>query len=63
MAQPTILQMLKGVLSAFIGIQSKENREIDFSKGKASHYIVIGLVMAILFIVALVFVVSTVLGS
>jgi hypothetical protein len=63
MAQPSILQVLKSVLSAFIGIQSRENREQDFTQGKVSHYIVIGLIVTVLFIVTLVFLVSKVIGS
>jgi hypothetical protein len=62
MSQQTILQMLKGVLSAFMGVQAKENRELDFSNGKAGRYIIIGIAMAVLFILTLVFVVSLVLG-
>lgn len=63
MAQPGILHVLKSVLAAFVGIQSKENRELDFSQGKVSHYIIVGIVMVVLFIMTLVFVVSKVTGS
>jgi hypothetical protein len=63
MAQPSILQVLKSVLAAFIGVQSKENQKIDFSQGKASHYIVMGIVFTILFILALVWIVSKVTGA
>lgn len=63
MAQPGILQVLKSVLAAFVGIQSKENRELDFSEGKVSHYIIAGIVMVVLFIMTIVFVVSKVTGS
>jgi hypothetical protein len=61
MAQPNILQVIKSVLSAFIGIQSKENRELDFSEGKLSHYIIVGIIAAVLFVVTLIFVVSLIL--
>lgn len=63
MAQPTILQVLKSVLAAFIGVQSKENRELDFTEGKVSHYIVVGAIVTVLFIAMLIFVVSKVIGS
>lgn len=63
MAQPGILQVLKSVLAAFVGIQNKENRELDFSQGKVSHYIIVGVTVVILFIMTLVFVVSKVTGS
>jgi hypothetical protein len=63
MATSNILQVIKSVLAAFIGIQSKENRELDFTEGKASHYLVVGLVLTVLFIFTLVFIVSKVVGS
>ena len=63
MAQPTILQVIKSVLSAFIGVQSKENRELDFTEGKVSHYIIVGAIITILFIATLIFVVSKVTGT
>lgn len=63
MAQPGILQVLKSVLAAFVGIQNKENRELDFSQGKVSHYIIVGVAVVILFIMTIVFVVSKVTGS
>jgi uncharacterized membrane protein YidH (DUF202 family) len=63
MAQPTILQVFKSVLAALVGIQSKENRELDFTQGKASHYIVVGLIVVGLFIATLVLIVSKVTGS
>jgi hypothetical protein len=63
MAQPSILQVLKSVLSAFVGIQSKENRELDFSQGKFSHYVIVGVIVTVLFIATLVFAVSKITGS
>ena len=62
MANPSILHVIKSVFAAFIGIQSKENRELDFTKGKISHYVGVGIAMTILFIVLLVFIVSMVIG-
>ena len=38
----TFMQMLKSVFAAAFGVQSKANRERDFSRGKASHFILIG---------------------
>lgn len=61
MAQPTIFQVIKSVLAAFVGIQSKENRETDFTEGKISHYLVVGLTVTILFIASIIFVVSMII--
>lgn len=55
------MQVVKSVLSSMFGVQSSKNRERDFTKGKPVHYIVVGLVFTILFILTLVGVVKLVL--
>jgi hypothetical protein len=55
------LATAKSVSFAFFGVQSNKNRERDFSQGKLSHFIIAGLLGAILFISALIAVVSLVL--
>lgn len=57
----SFLQLLKSTMSAFIGVQSNANRERDFSHGKISHFIGIGLLFALGFILSLVGVVQLVL--
>lgn len=51
---PTFLQTTFSVLAAFFGVQSRRNRERDFSRGKASHFIIIGLVMTVVFVAVVV---------
>ena len=51
------------VMYAFIGVQSNKNREKDFSQGKFSQFVVVGFIAVILFIAALVAVVSMVVPS
>jgi len=63
MAKPTVIQVFKSVLAAFAGVQSKQNREVDFTEGKVSHYIVAGIIVTIAFISMLIWVVSKVIGS
>jgi hypothetical protein len=53
--------LLLSVLSAFLGVQSNANRERDFSSGKLSHFIIIGLLLALVFILVVVGVVSLVM--
>jgi len=60
-SKPTITQVFKSVLAAFIGVQSAENRKRDFEQGSLSAYIVAGLVFTILFVVAIIFLVSVIL--
>ena len=59
--QLTFGQLLKSALSAFIGVQSNANRERDFTHGKMSHFIWIGLLLGLVFVLTLVGVVQLVL--
>lgn len=54
-------QLLTSVLSAFFGVQSNAARERDFSQGKISHFILIGLLMGLLFIAVVISVVYLVI--
>lgn len=53
--------LVMSVLSAFLGVQSNANRERDFSRGKLSHFIIIGLIFGLLFVLIIVGVVNLVL--
>ena len=57
----TFMQLLKSTLSAFIGVQSNANRERDFKHGKISHFIWVGLLFGLMFVLTLVGVVQLVL--
>ena len=59
---PSIIQTIKSILSAFIGVQSNKNREQDFTQGKASHFIIGGIIGVVLFITALIVIVNVVLS-
>ncbi|MEQ1557409.1 MAG: DUF2970 domain-containing protein [Methyloglobulus sp.] len=63
MPKPTMLQTVKSVLSAFIGVQSEKNRKLDFEQGSLTTYIVAGLIFTVVFVSALIFVVSKVIGN
>lgn len=52
-APPTLLQTLGSVLASFFGVQSRKNRERDFSSGKASHFVILGLVCTAGFVLTL----------
>lgn len=54
-------QLLKSTLSAFIGVQSNANRERDFRHGKVSHFIWMGLLFGVVFVLTLIGVVQLVL--
>lgn len=57
---PGPLDVMKSVLAAMFGVQTEENRQRDFSKGKASHFIIGGIIFTIVFILTLVQIVSSV---
>ncbi|QXH44021.1 DUF2970 domain-containing protein [Pseudomonas xanthosomatis] len=50
---PTFWQMLHSILAAAFGVQSGKNRARDFTHGKASHFIVMGTLFTLVFILAL----------
>jgi len=51
---PTLWQSWMSVMAAFFGVQSSANRERDFTRGKASHFILLGLLATVLLIAVLV---------
>jgi hypothetical protein len=57
------LTTMKSIAAAFFGVQSNKNRERDFSQGKLSHFIVVGIMGVIIFIAVLVTVVALVIPS
>ncbi|GAB3461257.1 DUF2970 domain-containing protein [Azotobacter salinestris] len=57
----TFRQMLHSVLAAALGVQSGKNRTRDFSRGKPSHFILLGIGFTALFVLALVGVVKLIL--
>ena len=48
---PSTWEVLKSVLASFFGVQSEEIRQRDFTHGKPSQFIVVGLILTVLFIV------------
>lgn len=59
----TLWQMIGSVLSAAVGVQSKENRERDFARGKASHFIMVGVGFTILFVILMATLVGFILDQ
>lgn len=59
---PTFWQTVGSVLAAFFGVQSSRARQRDFTRGKPWHYVVMGLVATVVFVLALVGLVRLVLS-
>ena len=57
----TLRQMLGSVLAAALGVQSGKNRARDFSHGKPSHFIILGVGFTVLFVLIVLGVVRLVL--
>ncbi|MDI9729232.1 DUF2970 domain-containing protein [Stutzerimonas stutzeri] len=57
----TLRQMLGSVLAAAFGVQSGKNRARDFSHGKPSHFIILGVGFTVLFVLIVLGVVKLVL--
>ena len=58
----TTWQLIVSVLAAMLGVQSDSNRERDFTQGKATTFIAIGIVAVIAFVLGLYAVVTLVLS-
>lgn len=59
----TFWQVLSGVLSMAIGVQSEERRIRDFSRGKFIHFVIVGILLALLFIGSIATIVVLVLAG
>jgi hypothetical protein len=59
----TFFEMLGSVFSAALGVQSQRNRERDFSRGKAGHFILMGIGFTVAFVITIVLVVKLVLAQ
>lgn len=51
---PTLGQTIGSVAASFFGVQSSKNRERDFKRGKASHFILIGFTATFVFILLVI---------
>ena len=61
--KPGFLDVVKSVVSAMFGIQSDANRERDFNTGKASDYIIGGVIFTVVFVIVLFKIVGSVIES
>ena len=58
---PSFFSVLGSVLASMFGVQSNRKREQDFTHGKPSQYIIIGLLVTVAFILTIWGLVSIVL--
>mgnify|MGYP006141385567 FL=1 len=60
--KPNLLQVIKAVLGAMVGVQSERQRQQDFTASSPLPYIVVGIIFTLLFVAALLLLVSWVLA-
>lgn len=53
-------RMMLSVLQASFGVQSRENKERDFTQGSIAGFIAAALIFTVIFVLALMFIVSLV---
>lgn len=58
---PSFWQMLHSVMAAAFGVQSHKNRARDFTHGKPSHFVIIGVAFTVIFALGLMGIVQLVL--
>lgn len=58
---PSLVDVLGSVLAGMFGVQSNRKREEDFTHGKPSQYIIIGLIVTVVFMLTIWVVVSLVM--
>lgn len=56
-------QIVASSLAAAFGVQSSRNRRRDFSRGRAVHFIIAGVVLTALFVLLMAMLVSLVLSG
>lgn len=50
---PSFISVLGSVLASMFGVQSNRKREQDFTHGKPSQYILVGLLVTVVFILTI----------
>jgi len=62
MEKLSLLQVFGSVTSSFFGVQKNATRERDFKRGRARDFIIVGVILTLLFILAVWGVVQLVMG-
>lgn len=59
----TPMSFIASLFAGAFGVQTEANRERDFKHGKFSHFIIGGIIFAILFVIAVIVIVQIVLRT
>lgn len=55
---PSLKQVVKAVIGAFVGVQSEAQRQQDFNSTNPLPYVIVGLITAAIFVAVVLLVVS-----
>ncbi|QFU24773.1 DUF2970 domain-containing protein [Shewanella eurypsychrophilus] len=55
-------QLFSSTFAAFLGVQSEQNRQRDFQTSSPLPFIIMGIILAIVFVISLLFIVQQVLS-
>lgn len=59
----SVWQIVLSTVAAAFGVQSSRNRKRDFTRGRASHFIVAGVLFTVLFVLGMILLVNLVLSG
>jgi hypothetical protein len=57
----SVFSLMGSIVAAWFGVQTKANRERDFEQGKFHHFVIGGIIFAVLFVFFVVGIVKTVM--
>lgn len=57
----TPFSFMGSIIAAWFGVQTRENRERDFEHGKFHHFVIGGIIFAVLFVLLVVVMVKVVM--
>ena len=60
-SNPSTWEVFKSVMASFFGVQKEATRQRDFTYGKPSQFIIIGLILTVAFIVVIYYLVKLIL--
>lgn len=60
---PSFRQMVGSILASFFGVQNSANRKRDFTRGKAKHFIAVGILMTVVWYGTIYLIVNVVLAK
>lgn len=61
--QLTFIEVMFSVLASAFGVQSSKNRKRDFARGNPIHFIIVGILFTVVFVVGMIMLVNTILTN